>query len=232
MVFEDYPVRPRLPSLDKLRTTAARARAEYGFSSLKLALCFLHWHDLKKAPEERIHTPLLLLPVELTRKKGVRDTHILQATSDEAEVNPVLRHVLLQTYGIRLPECGEPLGRGAVSTRSGRRHRSPVRSQASEPGRRCRPARQAGDRARSCARVPGRRLDAFRKRAQISGRGVRAREGIEYSYRRDNFQPLGLRLFTMRVAVSEAPAATMFEAPRPAKDRDRAGIEVHARDRA
>jgi hypothetical protein len=44
---------------------------------------------------------------------------------------------------------------------------------------------------------------------------VRAREGIEYSYRRDNFQPLGLRLFQMRVAIPESPASAMFEAPRP-----------------
>jgi hypothetical protein len=206
--FEDYPFAPA--ALDKLRTTAARARAEYGFSSLKLALCFLHWHDLKKAPGERIHTPLLLLPVELTRKKGVRDTYVLQATADEAEVNPVLRHVLHQTFGIRLPEAVSLAETGSIAAL---RDVLVEQIQATEPAVTLdtleRPAIELVH-----ARVR-RRLDAFRKRAQISGRGVRARDGIEYSYRRDNFQPLGLRLFTMRVAVPEAPAATVFDAPRP-----------------
>jgi hypothetical protein len=221
--FEDYPFAP--VALDKLRTTAARARSEYGFSSLKLALCFLHWHDLKKAPEERIHTPLLLLPVELTRKKGVRDTHILQATSDEAEVNPVLRHVLFQTYGIRLPEAVNLSERGSI----GALQRALVEQiQATEPGVTVdlleRPAIELVQ-----ARVR-RRLDAFRKRVQISGRGVRAREGVEYSYRRDNFQPLGLRLFTMRVAVPEAPAATVFEAPRPRRSMMVPELEAGVRE--
>ncbi|MCL2447684.1 MAG: DUF4011 domain-containing protein [Polyangiaceae bacterium] len=205
--FEDYPFAQA--ALDKLRTTAARARAEYGFSSLKLALCFLHWHDLKKAPDERIHTPLLLLPVELTRKKGVRDTYVLQATADEAEVNPVLRQVLLQTYGIRLPEAVSLIDAGSLTAL---RDVLVQQIQASEPAVTVDTIeRPAVELIHARAR---RRLDGFRKRAQISGRGVRERDGIEYSYRRDNFQPLGLRLFTMRVAVAEAPAATAFDAPR------------------
>mgnify|MGYP006137498085 CR=1 FL=1 len=37
---------------------------------------------------------LLLLPVELTRRKGVRDQYLLQAESSVAQVNPVLRQQL------------------------------------------------------------------------------------------------------------------------------------------
>ncbi|MBS2031369.1 MAG: DUF4011 domain-containing protein [Deltaproteobacteria bacterium] len=206
--FEDYPF--AAPALDKLRTSAARAKTEYGFSSLKLAICFLHWHDLKNAPEERVHSPLLLVPVELTRKKGVRDAYLLTATSELAEVNPVLRHVLAQTYGIRLPDAVNLAEPGslerlfAVLTEQ---------IQASEPAvvleRIDQPAIDLVH-----ARVL-RRLDAFRKRRQLSGRGVRSRDGLEYSYRRDNFQPLGLRLFALCVSPSEAPAAAMFEKPRP-----------------
>ena len=65
---------------------------------------FLHWHNLKETSEERIVSPLLLLPVELTKKKGVRDQYLLDPTSSEAEVNPALRHHLHQLYGLRLPE--------------------------------------------------------------------------------------------------------------------------------
>jgi len=206
--FEDYPF--AIAALDKLRTTAARARAEYGFSSLKLALCFLHWHDLKKAPEERIHSPLLLLPVELVRKKGVRDSYVVTATSELAEVNPVLRHVLAQLYDVRLPEAVDLTESGSID----RLYDAIVQQvKASEPAvavaRIDKPAIELVQ-----ARVR-RRLDAFRKRTVLTGRGVRAKDGIEYSYRRENFQPLGLRLFTLRVAPSEAPAATMFETPRP-----------------
>jgi hypothetical protein len=206
--FEDYPF--AIPALDKLRTTAARASAEYGFSSLKLAICFLHWHDLKKAPDERIHSPLLLVPVELVRKKGVRDSYVLTATSELAEVNPVLRHVLAQLYGVRLPEAVDLTENGSIEAL----YDALVEQvRASEPAvaieRIDKPAIELVQ-----ARVR-RRLDAFRKRTVLSGRGVRAKDGLEYSYRRDNFQPLGLRLFTLRVAPSESPAATMFDKPRP-----------------
>ncbi|UUZ55354.1 DUF4011 domain-containing protein [Massilia sp. H-1] len=49
-------------------------------------------------------TPLLWLPVELVKRKGVRDQYLLQSAEAEAEFNPVLRHQLAQLYDIRLPE--------------------------------------------------------------------------------------------------------------------------------
>ncbi len=100
--FEDQPYLPS--ALDKLIADARRDRAEYGFAQLRLVTVFLHWHNLKETPGERISSPLLLLPVELTKKKGVRDQYILDPTSSEAEVNPALRHHLHQIYGLRLPE--------------------------------------------------------------------------------------------------------------------------------
>src|SRR6185369_459567 len=82
---------------------ARRDRAEYGFAQLRLVLCFLRWNNLKEARHERIHSPLLLLPVELTKKKGVRDNYVLDPTTSEAEVNPALRHHLKQLYNLDLP---------------------------------------------------------------------------------------------------------------------------------
>src|SRR5207249_10919590 len=77
--FEDAPYIPGV--LDKIIGEARRDRAEYGFAQLRLVLCFLRWNNLKEAPNERVHSPLLLLPVELTKKKGVRDNYILDPTA-------------------------------------------------------------------------------------------------------------------------------------------------------
>jgi hypothetical protein len=101
--FEDAPYVPEL--LEKIISEAKRDRAEYGFAQLKLVICFLRWNNLKEAPQERIVSPLLLLPVELAKKKGIRDSFTLQASSHLAEINPVLRHHLRQLYNIELPEA-------------------------------------------------------------------------------------------------------------------------------
>ena len=206
--FEDYPFVSGV--LDKIRTRAARDQTEYGFSSLRLVLCFLHWHNLKDAPEERIHTPLLLLPATLAKKKGVRDSYLLTPSTDVAEVNPVLRHVFRQLYEIELPQSVDLTSQGSI------RALYDVLVQqveASEPG----VSIEYVDKPRIDliqARVK-RRLESFRKRSRLSGRGVRRFGKIEYSYRQDNFQPLGLRLFSTRVALSSAPMWDMVDVPQP-----------------
>lgn len=101
--FEDYPWLPA--SLDRVRVDARRDEQEYGFSALKLAIAFLSWNNLEDAPEERIQTPLLLLPVSLKKNKKVREDHyILKTLDNSAEVNPVLAGLLRELYGIRLPD--------------------------------------------------------------------------------------------------------------------------------
>jgi predicted DNA-binding WGR domain protein/DNA polymerase III delta prime subunit len=101
--FEDYTWLPA--SLDRVRVDARRDEQEYGFSALKLAIAFLGWNNLKEAPEERIQTPLLLLPVSLRKNKKVREDHyILKTLDNTAEVNPVLAGLLRELYGIRLPD--------------------------------------------------------------------------------------------------------------------------------
>ena len=100
--FEDQP---QIPSqLDRIIQENRRNRNEYGFSSLRLTVAFLHWHNLKEAPEERISSPLLWLPVEVARRKGVRDRYVLTCEDSIAEFNPALRHMLRQLYDIELPE--------------------------------------------------------------------------------------------------------------------------------
>lgn len=206
--FEDYPFLPGI--LDKIRTRAARDQTEYGFSSLRLVLCFLHWHNLKDSPEERIHTPLLLLPASLSRKKGVRDSYVLAPTTDVAEVNPVLRHMFRQLYELELPQSVDLTAADSVRALY---DLLVQRVEASEPG----VSIEYVDKPRIDliqARVK-RRLESFRKRSRLSGRGVRRFGKVEYSYRQDNFQPLGLRLFSTRVALASAPMRDLVDAPQP-----------------
>ncbi len=89
--------------LDTILSQARRDRQEYGQSQLRLVVAFLRWHDLKGERGERISSPLLLLPVTLTKQRGVRDSFLLQAESPEAEVNPALRQHLKQLYDLELP---------------------------------------------------------------------------------------------------------------------------------
>jgi len=206
--FEDQPYLPA--ALDKLIADARRDRAEYGFSQLRLVLCFLRWHNLKEAPEERIASPLLLLPVELLKKKGVRDQYILRPTGSTAEVNPVLRHSLKQLYGIQLPESVD-LSETAMTEL----HASlQAQIHAGEPGVNLRMVTEPEielvyQRARQ-------RLDQFHRRRKI-GTPVAAQSG-DYSYDRADWRPRGLRLFRdkvlprplpLRSAAGGAPGARM-----------------------
>lgn len=197
--FEDAPYLPGL--LDRLRGEDRRNRAEFGFSQLRLCLVFLRWHDLKGEKEERIHSPLLLLPVKINKQKGVRDRYEVEPASEIAEVNPVLRHHLSRLYGLELPATVD------LSQTSMAELHEHLEAQilASEPGVSLRSIERpkielVHQRARK-------RLEHYRKRARLGGRGVKHLGGVDYSYRRENFQPLGLQLFSKHVNPGEWPLA-------------------------
>ncbi len=202
--FEDAPYLPSV--LDKLISEARRDRAEFGFSQLRLVVCFLRWNNLKESPNERIDSPLLLLPVELAKKRGVRDSYVLSATSQEVEVNPVLRHHLKQLYDIDLPfaiDLGETTIRAFYDAL--------VRQiEATEPGVVLnRVDRPVVDLVYARAR---RRLDQYRRRLRVKGVSLKSFRELEYSYSRENYQPLGLRIFTSMVRPSPAPLRDIFRA--------------------
>ena len=207
--FEDAPYLPGV--LDKLISEARRDTAEFGFSQLRLVVAFLRWHDLKEAPEERIDSPLLLLPVELTKKKGVRDSYVMRATSREVEVNPALRHHLRQLYGLELPhalDLGESTLQAFVESLR-------AQIQASEPGVvLTRLDRPQVDLVHAKAR---RRLDQYRRRLRVVGRSLRSFADLDYSYSRDDYQPLGLKLFVSLVRPSPLPLREMLRA-RPVQE--------------
>src|ERR1051325_8866885 len=195
--FEDAPYIPGV--LDKIISEARRDRAEYGFAQLRLVLCFLRWNNLKEAPNERIHSPLLLLPVELTKKKGVRDNYVLDPTTSEAEVNPALRHHLKDLYNLTLPESVD-LKETSLDQFCGA-----LRAQihASEPGvtlnKIDRPQIELiHEKARQ-------RVDQYRRRMKLQAHRARTAAKPEYSYDRENFRPLGLQLFLEKIRPTPMP---------------------------
>ena len=206
--FEDAPYIPGV--LDKIISEARRDRAEFGFAQLRLVLCFLRWNNLKEAPNERIHSPLLLLPVELTKKKGVRDNYVLDPTTSEAEVNPALRHHLKELYDLSLPEIVDlketKLQQFCDTLRA--------QIQASEPGVTLnlidRPQIELiHEKARQ-------RVDQYRRRMKLLARRARKASKPEYSYDREHFRPLGLQLFLEKVRPTPMPLRdVMGAAPQP-----------------
>jgi DNA polymerase III delta prime subunit len=194
--FEDQPYLPA--ALDRILQEARRDRAEYGLSQLSLVVAFLHWHNLKEDAAERIASPLLMLPVELARKKGVKDQYLLEAASSEAQVNPTLRHHLRQLYGIVLPDAVD------LRETSIAQFHAALAAQiaASEPAVQLRLLRQPEiDLLHQRARQ---RLEQFKRRTRVrSGAGAQPAAAQGFSYARDDFRPLGLQRF--HAAVRRVP---------------------------
>ncbi len=212
------------PTLDKIIATARRDRAEYGFAQLRLVIAFLRWHDLKATkgpPQEVIESPLLMLPVDLTKKKGVRDSYILAPTGTVAEVNPALRHQLGELYDLELPDSVD-----LSSTTVEQFHADLVRRvEASEPAVSVALVdRPQIDLVQRQARL---RTDAFRRR-QLAARS-RTRAATDHSYTRDDYRPLGIQLFHRKVLPPAMPQRVVAGGTEPrtsqfaaeAKTRDR-----------
>ncbi|MDX6474870.1 MAG: hypothetical protein QOH95_381, partial [Gaiellaceae bacterium] len=207
--FEDAPYLPSV--LDKLIGTARRDRAEFGFAQLRLVVCFLRWRNLKEAKDEPISSPLLLLPVELVKKRGVRDTYQLTATTSEAEVNPALRHHLKELYDLSLPETFD-LGELTVDDLHAQLEAQIRRS---EPAVTLRKIEQPRiELIRERARM---RIEQFRRRqrsAEISAR----RRRFDYSYTRDELRPLGIQLFLEHVKPARAPFRNVVDTEAPKRE--------------
>ncbi len=198
---------PYLPGqLDKLIGEARRDRAEYGFSQLRLVLAFLRWHNLKEAPQERIHSPLLLLPVELTKKKGVKDHYTLEPSDTVAEVNPALRHHLKQLYNLDLPETIDL----RTTTLPAFHEKLKAQIQASEPGVNVTLAEKP--RIQLFHEKAKQRLDQYRRRMARNGRRINSAK-VDYSYDRADFRPLGLQVFQKKIIPAPLPLRELAGAP-------------------
>jgi predicted DNA-binding WGR domain protein/ABC-type transporter Mla subunit MlaD len=176
-------------TLDRVRSEASRDEREFGFAQLRLVICFVRWANLKEKPPERYESPLLLLPVRLSVKKGIHDRHFLTALETKAEVNPVIRHLFKQLYDIDLPVHVEPTPQGIDEFHADLN----ARIQASDPS----VTLTKIDRPRIdlIHEKAKRRLDQFRRHARLSGRGIRSFLDLDYSYDPTNYHPLGVRIF-------------------------------------
>ncbi|WP_406050166.1 AAA domain-containing protein [Kribbella sp. NBC_00889] len=197
-------------TLDKLIATARRDRAEYGQDQLRLVPAFLRWHDLKNDRDTRLTSPLVLAKVELTKKRGVRDSYTLRVTEPVAEVNPTLRHHLRQLYGITLPETVDLSEPGAIPALH---ERLAKEIQATEPGLRLHLREKP-------------RIDLVRQRAMVRLRNYQRRKHgntatafggrhYAYSYRGTDYQPLGVQIFRTQLARQPLPLGiTLGSEPR------------------
>jgi predicted DNA-binding WGR domain protein len=198
--------------LDEIRNEARRDQTEFGFAQLRLVVCFLRWANLKEKPPQRYDSPLVLVPVRLVKTKGVRDVYMLEPTGTAAEINPVLRFYLKQLYAVDLPES---IDLTQASLDELYVHLA-AKVQASEPA--VSVEKIDKPRINLIQAKAQRRLDQYRRRVRLSGRGVRSFLDIDYSYDRANYHPLGLRLFQNRIAHAEPRLRTVIEeSPRPRK---------------
>ncbi|WP_234047196.1 AAA domain-containing protein [Luteolibacter pohnpeiensis] len=204
--LEDAPYLPG--QLDKLISDARRSRAEYGFSQLRLVVVFLRWNNLKESPQERIHSPLLLMPVNLVKRKGVKDQYILEPQGTELEINPALRHQLHQLYDVELPDQID-----LRETTIADFHES-LRGliQKTEPG----VLLDLCDKPRIqlIHEKASKRLDQYRRRMEKKRKAVATRaDDLAYSYDRSDFRPLGLQMFQKMVVPSPLPLRELAGAP-------------------
>jgi predicted DNA-binding WGR domain protein len=200
-----------LPSvLDRIHAEARRDRAEFGFAQLRLVVCFLRWANLKEKPFQRYDSPLILLPVELKKQKGIRDTYHVEPYSAEAEVNPVVRFEFKRLYNIDLPPTID-LATTNMDDFFAFLNSRVVASESAVTLQKIDRPRIAliHDKAR-------RKLDQYRRRARLAGRGVRRFMDLDYSYDPANYHPLGLKLYAAKVRSPGNRLRTIIEEkPRP-----------------
>jgi predicted DNA-binding WGR domain protein len=204
--FEDQPYLPS--ALDRIIQEARRDKAEYGFSNLRLVIAFLHWHNLKEAPDERITSPLLWLPVEVAKTKGVRDHYTLRCTSTESEFNPALRHCLRQLYDIKLPDTVD-----LSETQITDIHRDlEAQIHRTEPG--VNVALQSKPVIQLVHQKAVQRLRQFQRRRGAKKTNAEMSRP-DFSYESDDYRPLGLALFEKHVRPSPLPQRLAVGASMP-----------------
>jgi Protein of unknown function (DUF4011)/AAA domain len=89
-------------SLRRIDEQARVSLEEQGVNTLFLALGMLCYKESKDS-EEMYRAPLLMLPVELSRKNA-RTGYTVQAADDEPIVNPSLAAYLRSSFGIHFPD--------------------------------------------------------------------------------------------------------------------------------
>lgn len=194
------------PGLDRLISTERKLRAEHGQGRLHLIVAFLRWYD--PLNNESVDSPLLVMPVELVKKKGVTDRYLVEI-DQTAEVNPVLRHVLRNRFGM---EIVESIDSDAATIASFVADLEATVRQSAPAVRIELVTKPRVDIIRRRAQL---RVAAYnRRRAQalsVSGRWRRQ----DHSYDLDDWRPLGQALYRRFVAAAPLPLRDLTAAPPP-----------------
>ena len=194
----DYPF--LAPSLDKVRATARKDLRELGFNQLRLVLAMLHWSEDEKG--ERLHSPLVMLPVTLKKQAGTADgfSLMIERAVAEAEINPVLRYVLAEKFKIALPETIDMRDLAAITDLRATLERDMRRVRAGVAV-----AMIDKPRVQLIQKTIKRQLDEHRRRHKRAGQQIRDWRGVSYSYAAESYQPLGYELYDRFVRPKAAP---------------------------
>ncbi len=180
------------PSINKIRLEAIKSTNEYGFSQLRLVIAFLHWYNFKEDPDERISTPLLLMPAEVTRKKGIQDQYSLVVSTTEAEVNPVLSYYLKDLYDITLPDFVD-LESSSIDALI-----STIETQIAAGSSGIKLEWRKRPKIQLIHSVAQKNFSLSTRKLVNRASGLNLRS-FDYSYDQEDFQPLGLQIFNERI---------------------------------
>lgn len=183
--------------LNGIRQLSENDKKEYGFSQLKLVVAFLHWHNLKEDPNERIQSPLLLLPVELDRKKSLKEEKFtLKIIDNSALINPILSNHLKDLYGIVMPESID------FDDVSMIQFFELLQQKLSEAKQGVKLTYIDKPRIKIIHNIARQTINNYRKKLKIKS-GITSNH-IDYSYSEENYKPLGLELFRQKVEPKQS----------------------------
>lgn len=176
------------PALNKMRLEAQKSKNEYGFSQLRVVAAFLHWYNFKENLEERITSPLLLLPADVVKKKGVEDQYFINFTSTEAEINPILSYYLKDLYDISLPDFID------LETNSIQELVESIKAQIAKGGTGITLEWRKKPKIQLIHSIARKNFNLKSKKLANKSKGFNL-SSFSYSYENTDFQPLGLQIF-------------------------------------
>jgi len=95
-------------NLFRIASVSNSVMEEQGYNVLFLSLGILEWYENKES-EVTLKAPILLVPVELTRKSVKNDYAVKYASEEAPIINPALIHKLSLDFRINLEELTEDL---------------------------------------------------------------------------------------------------------------------------
>lgn len=189
--FEDHTYLPS--ALDKIRVEAQRDIQDFGFSQLKMVISFLNWHNLKEDKNERIQSPLLLLPVKLIKNKKLKEDHfVIEILDNTAEVNPVVANLLRDLYGFKLPDFID------LEEMSLEEFYKLLKTQIDSANQGITINYIDKPRIKLIHSVAKQTVNNYKKRLRKKGE-LFSYKNISYSYQNEHYKPLGLEIFRQRI---------------------------------